>query len=99
MDLVIGQLLTKVRQRYGQGGVFNLARYSYYFTLDVISRVAYSRPYGSLEAGHDVQNQMHDTAKYLQYTHYVSTPSVPVLNRRPALSLRRKFAGRSSPLA
>ena len=76
VDRIVALFLSTVRQRFadkpGKDGVMNLPLWIHYFSLDVISNVTYSQPYGFIEADKDLHGMIKDIEENLNYQVYVS---------------------------
>lgn len=102
VEAKIMHLKDVIRQRYVCEGdevkSVDLARLSYYFTLDVITDLSYSESFGFLDAEGDLYNYTKSLDQLLKITGVVS--ELPILRKianSPAISyfLRPKFSDKS----
>lgn len=76
VDKIIALFIDTVIKRFadkpGSKCVLNLPRWIHYFSLDTVSNVTYSQPYGFIEADKDLHGMIKDIEESLNYQVYVS---------------------------
>lgn len=86
IDKTIDLLLSKLNQCVDRSGQVNLGDWLHYFAFDVLGEVAFSRPFGFLQSGVDVEGAIHAIDQSQWYNGIVGqVPELDFLLRRNPL--------------